>query len=269
MPTSISVSASPQPTPTTSTTSSSRLPRATGEPQLTKAEQRILDDLLERCERRFDESVFFRRLSAGAITTEALRYIFEQYGHFRVQLHRWFAVCIILAKDASDPAQRQAILALADHIFTDLRDDHDRLFAECLHHFGFPTGTLYVGCPSPATSAYIESFLDDARAPAATWFEAVAALAGRELSVALRNRRLLKSYFTARGVPGPTWITLHAELEVDHFLDVLRPLISEHGAAATTLDPVRLAVARAFGRHAEYLDELLAEHETEQRPSDK
>jgi hypothetical protein len=93
----------------------------------------------------------------------------------------------------------------------------------------------------------------------------VAALAGRELSVALRNRRLLKSYFGARSLPGPTWITLHAELEVDHFLDVLRPLISEDVAAAALLAPVHQAVARAFGRHADYLDALLAEHEAAQR----
>lgn len=263
MPKSISDSASPQPT---STTFSSRLPRATGEqPRLTTREQSFLDDLLERSERRFDESTFFRRLAAGAITTEALAYIFGQYGHFRVQLHRWFAACILLVKDASDPAQRQAILALADHVFTDLRDDHDRLFAECLHHFGFPSESLYAGSRSPATSAYIESFLDAARAPMATWFEAIAALSGRELSVALRNRRLLKSYFAPRGLPGPTWITLHAELEVDHFLDVLRPLISEHGAAAASFDAVRLAAAGAFARHAEYLDALLAEHEAEER----
>jgi hypothetical protein len=244
------------------TPSWSRLPRTTGERrELTTPEEQILREALERCERRFDQGAFFRRLAAGAMTPAALKYVFGQYGHFRIQLHRWFATCIVLAKDASQPAQRHAILALADHIFTDLRDDHDLLFGEYLHHLGFPLGTLYADAVSPATTAYIESFLDDCRPPTVGWLEAVAALSGRELSVALRNQRLLKCYFAPRGVSGPTWITLHAELEIDHFLDVMKPLLAQQGADAAPLDPVRVAVDRAFGRHAEYLDALLGEHE--------
>jgi hypothetical protein len=246
----------------TATPSSSRLPRTTGERrELTRPEQEILREALERCERRFDQGVFFERLAAGAMTPAALKYVFGQYGHFRVQLHRWFATCILLAKDASQPAQRQAILALADHIFTDLRDNHDLLFAECLLHLGFPRGTLYADAVSPATTAYIESFLHDCRPPAVTWLEAVAALSGRELSVALRNQRLLKYYFAPRGVSGPTWITLHAELEIDHFLDVLKPLLAQHGADAEPLDAARVAIDRAFEHHSEYLDALLREHD--------
>jgi pyrroloquinoline quinone (PQQ) biosynthesis protein C len=245
---------------TTSTPGSSRLPRTTGERrELTTPEQQILHDVLECCERRFDNSVFFRRLAVGAMTPAPLQYVFGQYGHFRLQLHRWFAVCMILAKDASQPAQRQAILALADHVFTDLKDNHDLLFAEWLHQLGFPAGTLHAAAVSPATTTYIESFLDDCRRPTVTWLDAVAALGGRELSVALRNQRLLRSYFAPRGLSGPTWITLHADLEIDHFLDVVRPLLAEQGT--TPLDSVRVAIDGALRRHVEYLDALLREHE--------
>ena len=89
----------------------------------------------------------------------------------------------------------------------------------------------------------------------------MAALGGRELSVALRNQRLLRSYFAPRGLIGPTWITLHAELEVDHFLDVVRPLLAEQGTRAAPLDSVRVAIDGALRRHVEYLDALLREHE--------
>jgi hypothetical protein len=247
--------------PVVSSNTSSRLPRATCEErELTATEEQIIGDLREQCERRFDQSVFFEHLAAGAVTGEALAYIFGQYGHFRIQLHRWFAVCMLLAKDASQPAQRQSIMALADHIFTDLRDDHDVLFAECLQCFGLPTGILYAGSPSPATQTYIESFMDDSRAPATTWREATAALAGRELSVALRNQRLIRSYFTPRGQAAPIWITLHSELEVDHSLDALRPILAERAPGAASLEAVHFAVGRAFGRHAEYLDTLLEEY---------
>ena len=235
--------------------------------QLTNPEQHVLGEALERCARRFDESLFFRRLAAGAMTPSVLKYVFGQYGHFRLQLHRWFAVCILLAKDASQPAQRQAIVALAHHIFTDVRDDHDLLFAELLHHLAFPARTLCAETVSPATAAYMESFLDYLRHPTVTWFEAVAALGGRELSVVLRNQRLLKSYFVPRGVIGPRWITLHAELEVDHFLDVVTPLVAEQDRDVTRLETVWAAIDRAFGLHAEYLDALLQEHEEENQPA--
>jgi pyrroloquinoline quinone (PQQ) biosynthesis protein C len=267
MPTPTSDALSPQPT---SISSSRRLPRAAGEQrELTPPEQRILQEVLECCERRFDHSVFFRRLALGDVTPAALKYMFGQYGHFRLQLQRWFAACIILIKDASQPAQREAILALADHIFTDLRDGHDLLFAELLHDLGFPVGTLHAEVVSPATAAYIESFLDDCRAPGVTWFEAMAALGGRELSVVVRNQRLLKSYFAPRGLRGPTWITLHAELEIDHFLDLVRPVLMQ-GADAAPPEAVRLAIERTLGRHVEYLDALLQEHEDAARaPSEK
>jgi thiaminase len=230
---------------------------------VTTPEQRILHEALESCERSFDQCAFFRRLASGDLAPAALQYVFGQYGHFRLQLHRWFAVCIILTKDASQPAQREAILALADHIFTDLRDGHDLMFAELLHELGFPAGTLHARSVSPATAAYIESFLDDCRTPTVTWVDAIATLSGRELSVVVRNQRLLKSYFAPRGLCGPSWITLHAELEIDHFLDIVRPVLTQPGAGAGADKALLEAVRTAIDRHAEYLDALLREHEKE------
>ena len=239
--------------------SSSRLRPQQTAAERTTLEQQVLDEALERCERRFDHAVFFGRLAGGTLTPAALRYVFGQYGHFRLQLHRWFAACIVLAGDASQPAQRQAILALSDHIFTDLRDGHDLLFAELLHGLGHPAGTLRVGAASPTTTEYIESFLHDCRTPTATWFEAIAALCGRELSVALRNQRLLKGYFDPRGLPRPTWIALHAELEIEHFLDAVRPLLTDQSADATSA--VLSSIDRGVTCHATFLDALLHEHE--------
>jgi hypothetical protein len=230
---------------------------------LTPLEQQILHEALESCKRRFDQRAFFRRLSADELTSAELKYVFGQYGHFRVQLHRWFAGCIILIRDASEPAQRQAVLALADHIFTDLRDRHDLLFAELLHDLGFPVGTLHASFQSPATTSYIEAFLDDYRAPTATWVEAVAALSGRELSVVVRNQRLLRSHFAPRSLRAPTWLTLHADLEVEHFLDILRPVLSQLSANGAVPEAIGTAIDRGIRGHADFLDALLHEHESE------
>ena len=58
----------------------------------------------------------------------------------------------------------------------------------------------------------------------------------------------------------PIWIALHAELEVDHSLDALRPILAERAPGTASLAAVHSAVGQAFGRHAEYLDTLLEEH---------
>jgi len=244
----------------TDPTTSSRLPQATGrQRELTAIEQRVLDESISSCERTFDASLFFHRLATQAISAESLRYVFGQYGHFRLQLHRWFGICIVKTSNASDPAQRHAIMALADHVLSDLRDNHDELFQQYLHQLGFPPGTSSGDTIGPATEAYIQSFFDDCRAPAVTWFEALAALGGRELSVALRNRRLLRLYFAPRGLPAPTWLALHAELEVDHCLDVVGPVLAEHGGDSARLAVIRAALERAMQRHSAYLDDLIHE----------
>jgi thiaminase len=243
-----------------SAATSSRLQRNPAERCAAALEPGWVGDAIERCERAFDARLFFQRLTRGELTPEQLRYVFGQYGHFRLQLPSWFGLCISKATNCAEPAQRRAILALSDHIFTDLRDDHDQMFREFLHQLGSPAGTLHAEHASAATRAYVRSFFDDCDAPSCTFFDAIAALGGRELSVSLRNRRLLKAYFAPRGLPEPTWVRLHAELEVEHFVDVLEPIVARHGSDAPELRAARDGIERAFERHAQYLDALLLEH---------
>ena len=243
-----------------SAATSSRLQRHTPERRLTALEPGFVNDVMARCERAFDASLFFQRLATGELTPAQLRHVFGQYGHFRLQLHCWFGLCISKASNGAEPAQRQAILALSDHIFTDLRDDHDQMFREFLHQLGFPPGTLHAERASVATRAYVRSFFEDCGAQSCTFFDAIAALGGRELSVSLRNRRLLVSYFAPRGLPEPTWIRLHAELEAEHFLDAVEPIVARHGSDSPQLRAARGAIERAFERHVQYLDALMLEH---------
>jgi hypothetical protein len=243
-----------------SATTSSRLQRNTAERCLAVLEPGWVGDAIARCERAFDASLFFQRLAAGELTPAQLRYVFGQYGHFRLQLHSWFGLCISKASNCAEPAQRRSILALADHIFADLRDDHDGMFGEFLHQLGFPAGALHAEHASAATRAYVRSFFDDCGAPSCTFFDAIAALGGRELSVSLRNRRLLRSYFGPRGLAEPTWIRLHAELEIEHFLDVVEPIVARAGSDSPQLRAAREGIERAFEQHARYLDALMLEH---------
>lgn len=137
-------------------------------------------------ERALDRSEFFAALSRGEISPGTMAYVFGQYGFFRLQLHTWFAVCLLKANNAADPTQRSTIMALADHIFTDLQDNHDGMFGDLLTQLGFDTGSLHGEEPSAATLAYMRSFADDYSGDECDLFTAVAALSGRELVVALR-----------------------------------------------------------------------------------
>jgi thiaminase len=243
---------------------SSRLPRTTGaRRELTASERTLARDAVKRCEKIFDESTFFRHLATGTLAPSRLKYMFGQYGHFRLQLHRWFGMCIVKAPNATDPVQREAIMALADHLFTDLRDNHDEMFRQFLEQLGFEGGRLHAEHFGAATEAYLHASLSDCSAATTSFVEALAALAGRELSVSLRNQRLLELYFAPRQLPAPTWLVLHAELEIDHFVDVVRPVLPEPDTV--TSPALDRALDRSFMRHADYLDALLAECDTHAR----
>jgi hypothetical protein len=213
------------------------------------------------CERAFDGSAFFQALAAGAVDEGLMRYAFLQYRFFRDQLHRWFGLCIVKGPSCRDPAQKAAIMALADHVFTDLRDAHEEMYDAFLRDLGVSEADASLAAPSPATCRYIQSFFDDFGLDTSGFFVALTALGGRELCVSLRNRRLIDQYFGPRGLAPPTWIALHAELELEHFHDAIRPVLGEpHGGDATTFAAASAAVEQAVSSHVRLFDDLLGEH---------
>src|SRR5215216_6008602 len=78
-----------------------RAPRTGEQRGVTQSEAELLRVLRAQCESRFDQSRFSTQLASGAITTAAVGYFLGQYGHFRLQLHQWFAACMLLAQDAN------------------------------------------------------------------------------------------------------------------------------------------------------------------------
>ena len=241
--------------------SSSRLARRTHVPELAVLQQKVSADAIACCERALDSSSFFAVLAAGKASPPLLQYVFLQYLFFRDQLHRWFGLCIMRAPSSSDPHQKRAVMALADHVFTDLRDSHELMYDEFLCLLGVDEAALRGATPSAASIAYMRSFVDEFAAERHDFYGALAALSGRELCVALRNRRLLRQYFVPRGLEHPAWLVLHSELEEEHFQDVMRPVLeaSEPDSAAF---PAHLrAMSRAIEGHVSYFDQLLLEYE--------
>ena len=246
------------------TLTSSRLKRDIELPPTVKAQEvAISAKTIDYCHDVLDRSRFFGLLKAGAITPPMMQYAFLQYHFWRDRLHQWFGLCIVKAGSCTDPDQKAAIMSLADHTFTDLQDGHSELYIDFLHELGLSDAAIAASQRSAATTSYERSFFDDFGYETDNFYEALAALSGRELCVSIRNARLLESYFDARHMKHPTWLSLHAELEVNHFQDSLRPVLTRYEGDSAKLTSVIEAVERGIDRHVQYFEALLEEYEAQ------
>ncbi|MDF5722044.1 MAG: iron-containing redox enzyme family protein [Rhizonema sp. PD37] len=246
---------------------SSRLNRDIELPPAVKAQESAISSrTIAYCHSVIDSSRFFCLLKAGAIAPPLMQYAFLQYHFWRDRLHQWFGLCIVKAGSCTDSDQKSAIMSLADHTFTDLQDGHSEMYVEFLHDLGLSDAEIAASQRSVATTAYERSFFDDFGYGTDNFYEALAALSGRELCVSVRNARLLQSYFDVRGMKHPTWLSLHAELEVNHFQDSIRPVLTRYNEDSVKLKSVIEAVERGIDRHIQYFEDLLHEYESLANP---
>lgn len=226
-------------------------------------EATISSHTIAYCHQVLDRSRFFGLLKAGDVSPSLMQYVFLQYHHWRDRLHQWFGLCIVKAGSCTDPDQKSAILSLADHTFTDLQDGHSEMYIEFLHELGLSDDQITAAQRSAATTSYERSFFDDFGYGTDNFYEALAALSGRELCVSVRNARILQSYFDDRGMKHPTWLSLHAELEVNHFQDSIRPVLSRYDGDEIALTNLIKAVECGIARHVQYFEDLLHEYEAQ------
>ncbi|WP_427157712.1 iron-containing redox enzyme family protein [Aliinostoc sp. HNIBRCY26] len=230
-------------------------------PAVKAQESAISAQIIAYCHEVLDRSRFFCLLKAGAITPPIIQYAFLQYHHWRDRLHRWFGLCIVKADSCTDPDQKSAIMSLADHTFTDLQDGHSEMYVEFLHDLGLSDADIMASQRSAGTASYERSFFDEFGYESDNFYEALAALSGRELCVSIRNARILQSYFDAHSLKHPTWLSLHAKLEVNHFQDSIRPVLIHYDGDATKQKHIIKAVEGGISRHIQYFDDLLHEYE--------
>jgi thiaminase len=244
-------------------TTSSRLNREIELPPEVEAQkQSITNRTIAYCNESLDRSRFFSLLKAREITPDMMQYAFLQYHLWRDRLHQWFGLCIVKAGSCTDPDQKRAIMSLADHTFTDLQDGHSEMYLEFLHELGLGDAEVQASRRSAATVSYERSFFDDFGYRTDNFYEALAALSGRELCVSVRNERLLQNYFDARNMKHPTWLALHAELEVEHFHDAIRPALTRYVRDAAKITDLMQAVERGIDRHVQYFEAMLHEYES-------
>lgn len=243
-------------------TTSSRLNRDIElSPHVRIKQQEISERAIAHCQMALDRSCFFSLLRAGEMPQSLMQYAFLQYGLWRDRLHQWFGLCIVKAPSCTHPDQKLAIMSLADHTFTDLQDGHSEMFMELLQALNLDESVLQSTQRSPATLAYERSFFDRFGHGTDNFYEALAGLSGRELCVSLRNQRILQQYFDVHQLAHPEWLALHAELEVDHFLDAIRPVLIHYAEDSRKLLELWQAVEQSIDRHVQYFDDLLSEFE--------
>jgi thiaminase len=241
---------------------SSRLDRTIELAPAVKAQElEITANTIDYCNRVLDRSHFFILLRDGGMTPALMHHVFLQYHFWRDRLHQWFGLCIVKAGSCNDPDEKSAIMSLADHTFTDLKDGHSELYLEFLHELGVSDEAIAQSRRSRFTTAYEQSFFDDFGYGMDNFYESLAALSGRELCVSIRNARILKSYYDVRSMKHPTWLSLHAELEVNHFQDSIRPVLTRYRQDPTKLTRVMQAVELGIDRHVQYFEDLLYEYQ--------
>lgn len=242
---------------------SSRLDRVIESPEILAQLSTIGTETIAYCIESLNQSRFFTLIKNQTITSSLMQYAFLQYRFWRDRLHQWFGLCIVKASSCTDPDQKTALMSLADHIFTDLQDGHNEMYLEFLHELGLSEVEIQATQPSAATKAYERSFFDDFGYGTENFDAALAALSGRELCVSVRNRVILQYYFDERNIKHPVWLALHAEVEMDHFYDAIRPTLSHHTEDATEINTLIQSIHRGIDRHVQYFEELLHEYEAQ------
>jgi hypothetical protein len=135
---------------------------------------------------RLTESDFFSGLSAGEVPPEQVRDVFGQYYLWRRRFHRWLGVCVAKSAALGDaPSVQRALGALVTCLAQEVNGQRRGLAMAFLAALGIEDPARIAALP--VTDAYAESFLRCYFPADRTGDEALAALAGRELAVPLRN----------------------------------------------------------------------------------
>ena len=217
---------------------------------------------IAHCHKSLDRSRFFTLLKNGTIAPATVQYAFVQYYSWRNRLHQWLGLCITKAGSCTDRDQKLAIMSLADHTFTDLQDGHTEMYLEFLADLGLGAAEIEASQRSKATIAYERSFFDEFGYGTENFYEALVALSGRELCAAVRNELVLRCYFDLHHLNHSTWLALHAQIEVDHFHDAIRPVLIRYAGNSLKIADLMKVIEQSIDRHMQYFDELLVEHES-------
>ena len=117
-------------------------------------EETITREIMDYSKRMLNTSNFFGKLKNGDISLPCLKYVFSQYRYWRDQFHTWFGLCILKSGSCEPSYVRDAVLELADHTLTEMRENHAGLYRDFLQSLGVTAEELQQSVKSDCTSSY-------------------------------------------------------------------------------------------------------------------
>ena len=177
----------------------------------------VAESLASYIRDRLAESYFFSALSAGEVRPGHVREVFCQYFVWRDRFRLWLDACVAkIAPSGDGPSAPPVPCELIERLAQEVNAGSCELASSFLASLGVddPSGIAVL----PVTNAYAESFLRCYCPAGRSGDEALAALAGRELSVPGRNEIIVSALPRHYGVTsGLDFFTPHARFETEHF----------------------------------------------------
>jgi thiaminase len=223
-------------------------------------EEPITREIIDYSRHALHTSNFFGKLKNGEISLPCLKYVFSQYRYWRDQFHTWFGLCILKSGSCEPSYVRDAVLELADHTLTEMREDHAGLYRDFLRSLGVTPKELQQSVKNDCTTRYEQSFLLQFGTSTDNFVDSVAALSARELFAALRNTFVINALKEKYSVDQSPWWQLHERLEVEHFRGSVRPIIAEILAKHRSFNEAVSIMKSEIDCHVRYWDDLLAEY---------
>jgi hypothetical protein len=177
----------------------------------------VAESLTSYVRDRLAESYFFSALSAGEVPPSHVREVFVQYFLWRSSFHRWLDACVAKIAPSGDGLDAPRVPGeLIERLAQEAKAGPRDLAPSFLASLGVDDPSRIAALP--VTDAYAESFLRCYSPADRSGYEALAALAGRELSVPGRNEIIVSALPRHYGVTsGLDFFRPRAGFETEHF----------------------------------------------------
>jgi hypothetical protein len=177
----------------------------------------VAESLASYIRDRLAESDFFSALSAGEVPPGGVREVFGQYFLWRDRFHLWLDACVAKVTPSGDgPGAPRVPGELIERLAQEVKAPPRELVPSFLAILGVDDPSRIAVLP--VTDAYAESFLRCYSPADRSGDEALAALAGRELSVRGRNEIIVSALPRHYGVTtGLDFFRPRARFETEHF----------------------------------------------------
>jgi pyrroloquinoline quinone (PQQ) biosynthesis protein C len=145
-----------------------------------------------------------------------------------------------------------ALEDLLEHILQEIKEDHHELCLAFIKELGICRNNI---AETQSTTNYINSFIKDFLPEYISFFSAMSALAGRELTAPQRNRIIIENIGKYNVVKTLKFFKVHEELEKEHFCKLWQALVEN--CDQRDIAPLVSSAKKAISDHIDFWDSTL------------